>query len=148
MNDDIFKYNDIINLQHHVSKKHPQMSIDARAAQFAPFAALTGHSDSIKETARLTDKRIEIDEEFKKIIDRKLQIIQEKISFKPKISITYFIPDDKKKGGKYVTVIGNVKKIDRYNKTIVFTDSTIIPINEIIDIVGEVSAFFFCDVLR
>ncbi len=131
------EYNDIINLPHHVSKNHPQMSIEERAAQFAPFAALTGHSDAIKETARLTSKRIEIDEELKSIIDNKLQMIQEKISLNPEIAVTYFEPDKKKKGGEYVTVVGNIKKIDNYNQTIIFTDDTIIPINEIIEILGE-----------
>ncbi len=132
------KYDDIINLPHYISKKHPQMSIEARAAQFAPFAALTGHSDAIRETARLTDERIEIDEDLKVIIDSKLQMIQKKISLKPKVSITYFVPDEKKKGGEYVTVVGNVKKIDKYNQTIVFTDNVIIPINEIIEITGNI----------
>lgn len=134
MNNDISKYDDIINLPHHVSKKHPQMSIESRSAQFAPFAALTGHSDAIKETARLTDERIEINEELKTIIDKKLQIIQEQISSRPEVSITYFMPDEKKNGGKYVTVVGNVKKIDEYKQVIILTDNTIIPINEMIDV--------------
>lgn len=138
MNDDTSMYNDIINLPHHVSKKHPLMSIEARSAQFAPFATLTGYSDAIKEIARLTDDRIEFDEDLKTIIDNKLQMIQEKISLNPKVSITYFVPDKKKSGGKYVTIIGNVKKIDRHNKVVVFTDKTSIPINEIVDIVGNV----------
>ncbi|MFG6319323.1 MAG: hypothetical protein K1W33_05650, partial [Clostridia bacterium] len=103
------KYDDIINLPHYISKKHPQMSIEARAAQFAPFAALTGHSEAIRETARLTDERIEIDEDLKVIIDSKLRMIQKKISLKPTVSITYFVPDEKKKGGEYVTIVGNVK---------------------------------------
>ncbi len=131
------KYDDIINLPHHVSKKHPQMSIEARAAQFAPFAALTGHSDAIKETARLTNKRMEIDEEIKTIIDNKLQIIQEQIPSKLEVCITYFVPDKKKNGGDYVTVSGNVKKIDRYNQTIIFADGTTIPINEIVELTGD-----------
>lgn len=134
MNNDISKYDDIINLPHHVSKKHPQMSIEARSAQFAPFAALTGHSDTIKETARLTNERIEIDEELKTIIDNKLQIIQEQISLRPEVSITYFMSDEKKNGGEYVTVVGNVKKIDEYKQVIILTDNTIIPINDMIDI--------------
>ena len=134
MNNDISKYDDIISLPHHVSKKHPQMSIEARSAQFAPFAALTGHSDAIKETARLTNERIEIDEELKAIIDNKLQIIQEQISSRPEVSITYFMPDEKKNGGEYVTVVGNVKKIDKYKQVIILTDNTVIPINEMIDV--------------
>lgn len=134
MNNSTDKYNDIINLPHHISKKHPQMTIEARAAQFAPFAALTGHADSIRETARLTAERIEIDEELKTIINNKLQIIQERMSLKPKVTITYFVPDKRKSGGEYLEVTGNVKKIDGYNGLIIFTDNKIITINEIIDI--------------
>lgn len=138
MNEEINKYVDIINLPHHVSKRHPQMSMEARAAQFAPFAALTGYSDAIKETGRLTEERIEIDEELKAIIDCKLQIIQDKIQLKPKVTITYFLPDNKKNGGEYLTIVGNVKNIDMYNQVIKFTDNTIIPIDEIIEVNGDI----------
>lgn len=132
------KYDDIINLPHHVSKKHPQMSLEARSAQFAPFAALTGHNDAIKETGRLTNTRKEIDEEMKTILDGKLQIIKEQISTKPEITCTYFIPDLKKDGGTYVTVTGNVKKIDEYKQLIVLENKTEIPISEVIDIIGDI----------
>lgn len=138
MNEEINKYEDIINFPHHVSKRHPQMSMEARAAQFAPFAALTGYSDAIKETGRLTEERIEIDEELKTIIDCKLQIIQDKIQLKPKVTITYFLPDNKKSGGEYLTIVGNVKNIDMYNQVIKFTDNTIIPIDEIIEVNGDI----------
>lgn len=131
------KYDDIINLPHHVSKKHPQMSLELRAAQFAPFAALTGFEDEVKETARLTNERKEINEELKTILDSKLQIIKKKILQKPKINITYFIHDVRKCGGKYVTVTGNVKRIDEYNQIIILDDKTEIPISEIIDIAGK-----------
>ena len=129
------KYDDIINLPHHVSKKHPQMSIDARSAQFAPFAALTGYNDAVKETARLTSKRIELDEEQKIILDSKLQIIQKELQNTPKVIITYFMPDSKKDGGEYVTVTGIVKKIDEYKHIIILEDKTEIPILEIVDII-------------
>ena len=129
------KYDDIINLPHHVSKKHPQMSLEMRAAQFAPFAALTGFEDEVKETARLTNERKEINEELKEILDSKLQIIKQKISQKPKVTITYFLPDAKKDGGKYVTVTGNVKRIEEYKQVIILHDQTEIPIYEIMDIV-------------
>ncbi len=129
-------YDDIINLTHYVSKKHPQMSLYARSAQFAPFAALTGYEDAVKETARETDKRIEIDDELKSILDMKLQILQEYINKKLEISITYFVPDIKKDGGKYVTIIGIVKKIDNYNQIMTLADKREIQINEIIDISG------------
>ena len=89
-------YDDIINLPHYVSKKRPQMSIEARSAQFAPFAALTGYDEQVKETARLTNERRDIDESLKIILDEKLQIIEEKILSKPLVTFTYFVPDSKK----------------------------------------------------
>lgn len=131
------KYDDIINMEHHVSNKHPHMSIHDRAAQFAPFAAITEHRDVVKEKARLTDKRIEIDEELKKELDRKLQILQKNIDEKYKISFIYFIPDLKKEGGRYITVTGIIKRIDEYEDIIVLEDKTKIPIKEIIDINSE-----------
>jgi len=129
------KYDDIINLPHHVSEKHPPMSLEARSAQFAPFAALTGYDDVIKETSRLTNKKIELDEEQKIILNGKLKIIKEQISIKPKITVTYFIPDLKKDGGNYVTVTGNVRKVDDYMNLIILEDRTEIPISEIIEII-------------
>lgn len=132
------KYNDILNMPHHVSKKHPQMTIDARAAQFAPFAALTGYEDAIVETARLTSERIELNEEQISIINRKINIIKENIKTTPKLSITYFIPDYRKEGGEYIKIIGNVKKIDEYSKKIVFEDNKEIRINDILDISGDI----------
>ena len=127
-------YEDIINMPHHVSEKHPQMSIEARAAQFAPFAALTGYSDAVKETARLTEKRIELDEEQKLQLNNKLRKMVENINTKTKITFTYFVYDDKKEGGKYVNKTGCVKKIDIDNHNIILTDKTKIPINEIINV--------------
>ncbi len=132
------QYDDIINLPHHISKKHPQMSLYARSAQFAPFAALTGYEEAVKETARETNERIDIEDELKSILDGKLQIILEQIKNHPEISITYFIADSKKNGGEYVTVIGLVKKVDLYNQYIYLIDNTEIPINEIIDISGDI----------
>lgn len=130
-------YEDIINLPHHTSKKHPRMSLEARSAQFAPFAALTGYDEVLSETARLTNERIEIDETIKVIIDSKLQIIKEHIKEMPLITFMYFVPDSKKDGGKYVTITGNVKKIDEYRNALVLENKTEIPINEIIDICGD-----------
>ena len=125
------KYDDIINLPHHVSKNYPQMSMYSRAAQFAPFAALTGYEGQIKETARLTNDRIDLDEELKSILDSKLQ---DKLNTKQTVEFTYFIPDSKKDGGKYVTVAGIIKKIDEYKQVIVLENKLEIPIQEIIDI--------------
>lgn len=128
------KYDDIINLPHHISKKHPQMSLEARAAQFAPFAALTGYDNAVKETARLTNERIDLDEEAKIMLDAKLQVIREQLSEKPLVTITYFVPDARKDGGKYITTAGNVKKIDDYKHLIILDNGVEIPIDEIIDI--------------
>ena len=128
-------YNDIINMPHHVSKKHPQMSLEARSAQFAPFSALTGYDDMIDETVRFTSERIEIDEELKYILDNKLKTIRENILNKPQVSCTYFIPDSKKEGGKYVTVKGTVKKIDELKQAIILEDKTEIKITEITDLI-------------
>lgn len=102
-------YKDIINLSRPISKR-PKMSLEQRSAQFAPFAALTGYEGQIKETARLTNRRIEIDEEIKLVLDLKIQLIQEHIKEQPEIEITYFIPDLKKDGGRYETIVNAIKK--------------------------------------
>lgn len=135
------KYDDIINLPRHVSKKHPAMSLYARSCQFAPFAALTGYEDAIKETARETNERIDIDDELRAILDTKLQIITENLNKNLEITFTYFIQDDKKDGGEYVTVTGIVKKINNYNGCIYLVDNTEIQIKEIIEISGEIFNF-------
>lgn len=126
-------YDDIINLKRPISK-HPKMSLYQRSAQFAPFAALTGYEGQVKETARLTDRRIELDEEMKLILDLKIQVIKEMLSDNPEVEITYFIPDTKKDGGKYETIINNVKKIDSYNEHIIMQNNLKIEIKEIINI--------------
>lgn len=136
-------YDDIIHLPHHVSKKHPQMSISDRAAQFAPFAALTGHGAAIKETARLTDARIELDESAKTILDEKLRIIQETLDERPEITVTYFQPDEKKAGGRYVSATGIVKKIDLYRRSVLMEDGRWIPILDIFEIEGELFRSIF-----
>lgn len=126
-------YDDIINLKRPISK-HPKMSLYQRSAQFAPFAALTGYEGQVKETARLTDRRIELDEEMKLILDLKIQVIKEMLSDNPEVEITYFIPDTRKDGGKYETTINNVKKIDSYNEHIIMQNNLKIEIKEIINI--------------
>lgn len=127
-------YDDIINLPRHVSATRPQMPKIKRAAQFAPFAALNGHEAAVKETARLTDERIELDEYIKDAINAKLQFIADRIQDHPEIAVTYFQPDSKKTGGAYVTASGTVKKIDEYTRVILMGDGTVIPIAEIISI--------------
>ena len=133
------KYDDIIKLSHHISKKHPQMSMEERAAQFAPFAALVGYEDAVEETARINTKRIELNEEEKNILDIKLQMLNEQIRVQiyPNVIIVYFIPDLKKDGGKYIKILGTVKRIDEYKQLIILDDKTEIPISEIISINGE-----------
>lgn len=128
------RYADIINLPHHVSSKHPQMSISDRAAQFSPFAALTGHEEAIKETARLTDERIELDEDRKHRLNEKLQTILRTNEKYPKVSVLYFVPDTKKTGGSYARYTGRIKKIDEYEKILVMTDGTKIEIDQIYEI--------------
>ena len=132
------KYDEILNLEHHKSKKHPPMSLYARSAQFAPFAALTGYEDSVLETAREVGERIDIDDELRNILDSKIQILIEQIKKRPEVIVTYFIPDITKDGGVYVNVTGIIKKVDRINQIIILEDKTEIPINEIIDISGDV----------
>lgn len=132
------KYADIFNMPHHVSTKRPQMSCIDRAAQFAPFAALTGHDEAIKETARLTDERIELDEGTKALLNEKLQIAMEFADTEPQITVTYFIADQKKSGGSYVDYTGVIKRIDEYEGTVIFTDKTSIQIDNIYDINGDI----------
>lgn len=133
-----FNYEDIINFPHHTSTKHPRMTRMARAAQFSPFAALTGYDDAIKETGRLTVKKIELTEEEKLIINDKLQIINDDIKNNPKVTIIYFEHDKNKEGGKYHSYTGYIKKIDMIELTITLQDKTKININEIIDITEEI----------
>jgi hypothetical protein len=131
-------YDDIINLPHHVSATRPHMTTIDRAAQFSPFAALTGYDAAIKETARLTDERIELDEYLKDALRDRLQIIADRMKEHPEIAITYFQPDAKKNGGAYVTAVGSAKKIDEYERVVVMTDDTAIPIDEIIGVEGPI----------
>lgn len=130
-------YDDIINLNRPASN-HPYQSIESRASQFAPFAALVGYDSEIKETARLTGKKVELDDSFKEIISNKLNYLNDHISENHEVTVTYFIKDNKKSGGKYKDKTGLIKRIDMVNQTIKFTDNTIIKIKDIIDIKGEI----------
>lgn len=134
---DRHNYDDIISLPHPVSKRHPQMSLLNRAAQFSPFAALTGHDAAIRESARLTDTLMELDEDLKEQLDEKLRLLRENLSQKPEIEATYFQPDERKNGGAYVTVRGQVKKIDEYGHRILFTDGTSFPLEHLFSLDGE-----------
>ena len=132
--EDEHRYDDIIDLPHHVSRKHPQMPLLDRAAQFAPFAALTGHESAIKETARLTEEEIELDENSKELLDFRLQQLQEHISECPEVTVTYFCPGEKKAGGAYETVTGKVKKVDAYAGELVFTDGRRVELKSIVEL--------------
>ncbi|MDO4272252.1 MAG: hypothetical protein Q4D16_01160 [Eubacteriales bacterium] len=132
---DMHRYDDIIELPHPRSASHPHMPIPDRAAQFAPFAALTGHEAAIRETARLTENRIELDDDVKEVIDEKLRMIQEMLpEHQPQIAVTYFQPDEEKAGGRYVTIRGSVKKIDAYSHSVIMADYRQIPVEEVSDI--------------
>lgn len=131
------KYDDIINLPHHVSQTRPQMSMIDRAAQFSPFAALTGYDAAIKETGRLTDTKVEISDEERDVLDRKQQYLQKIVADRPEITITYFVPDEKKDGGSYTSLTGNLKRIDYYERLFVLTDGTKIQLDEIVDIESD-----------
>ena len=133
---DTHRYDDMIDMPHHVSTKHPQMSLHDRAAQFSPFAALTGYDDAIAETARLTDCRIDLSETDLDRLNLKWQLVMEHISERPAVTITYFVPDSKKEGGKYVSASGCVKKIDEYEQTVTMTDGKKIPLPEVIRLDG------------
>ena len=130
------KYEDIIDLPHHVSKTHPQMPLYDRAAQFSPFAALTGYEAAIQETARLTDAWVQLSEDKKQELDEKIQqLMAEEMRTEP-VAITYFQPDERKEGGSYVTITGQIKKIDMYMRRLVLTDGTEIDM-EIITNINE-----------
>lgn len=134
------KYEDIIKLQHHVSKTRPQMPMSDRAAQFAPFAALTGYDDAVKETGRLTDDKIEPEESTLNELNAKIQLLRENLEDTPEITFTYFKPDERKAGGSYLTITGTVKKLDDYERQIVLQDGTKLPIDDILDINGDIFA--------
>ncbi|HOX41731.1 MAG TPA: hypothetical protein PK263_06100 [bacterium] len=131
-------YDDIINLPHHVSSTRPQMSMIDRAAQFSPFAALTGYDAAIKETGRLTDEKIELDEEALSNLNMKFQILFEKLDEQPDIAITYFKPDETKSGGAYLTTTDKIKKIDEYERIITTANGTKIPMDDVISLESEI----------
>lgn len=128
MNEDISRYKDIINLPHHISKRHPRLSLKQRAAQFSPFAALTGYEEATDETSRLTDEKIELSEEDAKELNRKLQ------NLSGKVAITYFVKDEKKLGGAYITINGEVRRTDDVQRILVMRDGAKINVDDIVNI--------------
>ena len=134
------KYDEIMRLPHHVSKTRPQMPMSDRAAQFAPFAALTGYDSAIKETGRLTDERIELDEEALTALDMKFQILMEALDEEPEVSITYFKPDERKAGGSYLKVTGTLKKLDEYERILMLMNGQKIKLDAVLAIDGDIFA--------
>ena len=125
------KYDDIINLPHHESTKHPKMPALDRAAQFLPFAALTGHDAAVRETARQTNNKMELDEIRKEELDEHLPLIREHLMQKPQVNITYFVPDRKKEGGSYLTITDAIGKIEEHWHQVIMENGTVIPMNDI-----------------
>ena len=136
--DNNHEYDDIINMKHYSSPNRPRMSRVKRAAQFAPFAALTGYDAAVAETARLTDKKHELTEDESIIISIQLQILSENADSKPEVTITHFVPDSRKNGGAYEKNMGNVKRVNKEEMKVIFTNGTAIDISDICRIEGEI----------
>lgn len=132
MNDNEHLYDDIINMPHHVSATRPRMSMQDRAAQFSPFAALTGHGDAVKETARLTDEKYELTEDEISDLNQTLNFLKEHAEERPEITVEYFVPDERKSGGAYITAAGNFRRIDEYSQSLIFTTGDEIFIDNIL----------------
>lgn len=128
------KYDDILNMPHHVSSTRPHISMHDRAAQFSPFSALTGYDDTVRETARLTDEKQELTADRITDLNQKIAFLKEHTEERPQITVEYFIPDEKKSGGKYVTLSGKFRRIDEYNHNMVFVSGEEIPLNDIFEI--------------
>lgn len=139
------KYDKIIGMPHHVSRKHPQMSMYQRAAQFAPFAALTGHGAAINETARLTDSMFEIPEHERNILNKKIAILLDHLNENPFVTLTYFIPDDRKDGGHFTTTRNRVMKFDEYSHTLHLEGANPVQTDRIVDMQSELFADYVED---
>jgi hypothetical protein len=137
-----FPYEDIVNLPPHVSERHPRPTMTERAARFAPFAAITGYEEMVVEEARITESFIELDEMAIETINNKLNLLKSRIKEEPKVSITYFERDSKKRGGRYITANGVVKSINVYENTILMADNRVFEVTNILDIDGEIFANF------
>lgn len=130
-------YDDIISLPHPTSSRHPRMLISDRAAQFSPFSALAGHSAALTETARLTDRQIELSDDDKAVLDQKQRILLEHIKECPEITVTWFRPDEKKDGGQYITTTGRLRRIDEFNQVLILVDDIKIPLTHVVDLDSE-----------
>ena len=130
------KYDDILHLPHPVSAKHPRMSMQERAAQFSPFAALTGHGEVIRETGRLTEDWLELDEAAKAELDRRLRLLAAGLDQRPTVTATWFQPDERKAGGAYVSATGTARKLDPLAGVLLLEDGTQIPVQRLVSLEG------------
>ena len=142
MNDN---YDDILRPPHPTSARHPRMPISDRAAIFSPFAALTGHAAAIRETARLTDRRVELDEDTRAMLDLKQQILAGRITEQPEVSVVWFCPDRQKDGGQYVTTAGRLKKVDNIGRVLRLADGTAIPLDDVLELWSDCFRGIFQD---
>ena len=140
-NQESHKYDDIINLPHHVSLTRPRMSMIERAAQFSPFQALTGYGAAVDEAGRWTEEKVELADNQKEALDERLQLLRESWAEHPSVTVTFFKPDLLKDGGSYETASGPIKKIDQIERALVMADGQIIPIDDIFAVEGEVFRF-------
>ena len=131
-------YDDIINLPHPTSKRHPRMPIRDRAAIFSPFAALSGHGAAIAETARLTEQKLELDEDTKAELDRRQAVLLEYMDERPELTVTWFQRDEKKDGGAYLTTTGRLKKLRELERILVLTDGTEIPLEDVVALESDI----------
>ena len=138
MIDDSERYRDIMHLSRPVSERHPPMAMIDRAAQFSPFAALTGYDAAVRETARLTEEKLELDESRKAQLDRRLQQLQQHSGRHPRLRAVYFLPDTRKAGGAYVTAEGELKKLDAYGRQLLLQDGTAIPFGDLYSLESQV----------
>lgn len=132
------KYDDIITLPHHVSRKRARMSMVDRGAQFSPFAALTGYDGVIEETARLTDRQVELDENRKTELNRRLALLAQGIREEPEVTVTWFVPDERKAGGEYARRTGRCLKVDEYRQSLLLEDGTEVPFDGITGLEGTI----------
>ncbi|MBS5633867.1 MAG: hypothetical protein KHW56_04475 [Clostridiales bacterium] len=128
------KYDDMIHLPHPTSSRHPRMSMADRAAQFSPFAALTGHGAAISETARLTDRQIELSEDAKALLDQKQSLLTERLAEHPEVAVTWFRADSQKEGGRYEVAQGQLRQIDTYARCLVLEDGSRIALDTVLEL--------------
>ena len=133
-----FPYNDIVNLPHHVSASRQPMSSADRAAQFAPFAALTGYEDAVAEAGRITGTQIELDEQQQVELNRRFNLLMTNITRLPEVEVEYFVPHMLKSVGEYVVYRGVIKKVSISDKRIIFQDDTVIQLNMVVALNGKI----------